>query len=215
MGLDLWAIQLLGRWGGDTVRLYVRSAQAEMVAGQTVRAAHTLQLDDLVAELKDNIEKGAKPSGGDSAAPPPKKSRSEASTQVSKMELSRDAREAVVDPAPCLPEPAVQALAADLETEVSRAQAAPADRDASKVVVSQSGVWHAVLHGPPDFVMSQWVSTCGWSFGKTKAREVKVLPIGDLPADYRRLCQKCFAVAKADLKYDELRSLRRHMREGA
>ena len=54
-GLDPWAIQLLGRWGSDAVRLYLREAEQE---GATIRAAATapLDLDTILDQLVKRLD---------------------------------------------------------------------------------------------------------------------------------------------------------------
>ena len=49
LGLDLWAIQLLGRWGSDAVRVYVRAVPLEAAARQAAKAAQRRRdLEDIV-----------------------------------------------------------------------------------------------------------------------------------------------------------------------
>ena len=51
LGLDLWAVQLLGRWGSNTVLQYVRLAHLEAAEGWARRAASNMPLEDVVKEL--------------------------------------------------------------------------------------------------------------------------------------------------------------------
>ncbi len=48
LGIDLWAVQLIGRWGSDTVRAYVREVQLERASHWASRAARAPDIDDLV-----------------------------------------------------------------------------------------------------------------------------------------------------------------------
>ena len=50
-GVDLWAVELLGRWGGPTVRRYVREAQLEDSAAWASRVAAMTGLPELVRQL--------------------------------------------------------------------------------------------------------------------------------------------------------------------
>ena len=59
-GLDLWAIQLLGRWGSDAVRGYVRDAQLGMAAVTASRTPHELDLPTLVVNVWNAINANEK-----------------------------------------------------------------------------------------------------------------------------------------------------------
>ena len=50
-GLDIWAIQLLGRWGSDAVNTYVRDAQLASAASWASRAASTRSLSEVVDDI--------------------------------------------------------------------------------------------------------------------------------------------------------------------
>ena len=54
-GLDLWAIQLLGRWGSEAVKLYVRQAALEKSASWASRAMRQMTLDDTDISSPDFI----------------------------------------------------------------------------------------------------------------------------------------------------------------
>merc|ERR1712194_883052 len=47
-GLDVWAIQLLGRWGSAAVLGYIREVPLELAATWAAKAARALTLDELV-----------------------------------------------------------------------------------------------------------------------------------------------------------------------
>ena len=49
-GLELWAIQLMGRWGSDAVKLYVRDAFVGASEGWARKAVEQADLEDLVAK---------------------------------------------------------------------------------------------------------------------------------------------------------------------
>ena len=48
MGLDSWALELLGRWGGTTVRRYIREATISSAAARARSAAMSLTLPEVV-----------------------------------------------------------------------------------------------------------------------------------------------------------------------
>ena len=52
LGLELWAIQLLGRWGSDAVQTYVRAVPLEFVARQAALAFGGRSLDQFMAERR-------------------------------------------------------------------------------------------------------------------------------------------------------------------
>ena len=49
-GVDVWAIQLLGRWGSSAVLGYIREVPLELSATLVARAARTMTLDEVVRE---------------------------------------------------------------------------------------------------------------------------------------------------------------------
>ena len=51
MGLDLWAIQLIGRWGSETVTEYIRAIPLERAVAWAARAARNWELPRLVNEV--------------------------------------------------------------------------------------------------------------------------------------------------------------------
>lgn len=51
LGLDLWAIQLLGRWGSDRVKGYIREAQLASSASWAARAARRQNLEDVARRI--------------------------------------------------------------------------------------------------------------------------------------------------------------------
>ena len=52
-GLDVWAIQLLGRWGSDAVNTYLREAQLAASATWASRAASNKSLEEVVKDIMD------------------------------------------------------------------------------------------------------------------------------------------------------------------
>jgi len=58
-GIDAWAIELLGRWGSDAVRGYIRDARLASAASMARRVTNAVPLEDLVRRLI--AEAGARP----------------------------------------------------------------------------------------------------------------------------------------------------------
>jgi len=50
-GIDTWAIELLGRWGSDAVRGYIRDARLASAASMAKQVANAVPLEDLVRRL--------------------------------------------------------------------------------------------------------------------------------------------------------------------
>ena len=95
-------------------------------------------------------------------------------------------------------EAAVQTeLAEPLAHEVLAAKAKENKLD---VVLSLSGLAHAVLAGPPEFDLQRSTTRCGWRFAASGA---SLVSWAALPVSHKALCAKCFpeqrAAAKASL----------------
>ena len=53
LGLDLWSIQLLGRWGSSAVQGYAREASLEAAAGWAARAGSNVDLESVLGQVAD------------------------------------------------------------------------------------------------------------------------------------------------------------------
>ena len=171
-GLELWAVQLLGRWGSMAVRSYVKEAHLEQAESWARRVTRTDDLEEVVAKVtsrvKENIEglelwkellKASKTvieekSSSASAEGPPKAEAAEA-----------------------------------LATEALRSKTSLARED-SRTVTSAKGITHEVLLGPPEVELDLAMSSCGWRFGKSAG--ATLASRSQLPANYKHLCEKCF-----------------------
>ena len=77
------------------------------------------------------------------------------------------------------------------------------------VVNEASGIWHAIAVGPPLAELSEWSSTCGWTFGRS--RRSRIAASSEMPRDPKLLCQKCFASLRSELKEAHAEEMRRHI----
>ena len=179
MGLDLWAVQLLGRWGSAAVKGYVQEAHLAKAEGWAAKAKNDRDLDTMVGELVDKVEKGLR--GKD----------------LWTMVLAQ-AKEAVKQ---ALGERQGQQ---PVQQEVAEALAVEAVATCSKgspaldAVMSSGGIAHAVLFGPSDGDLDMMATICGWRFGKAKG--AKLLQKADLKVEYKMLCARCFSSEREQAK---------------
>ena len=59
-GMDLWAIQLLGRWGSTAVHGYVREAHLNRAEKWARTINEHLSVDSMAKELKERVSKDLK-----------------------------------------------------------------------------------------------------------------------------------------------------------
>ena len=169
LGLDVWAIQLLGRWGSNAVLQYVRMAHLESATSWAKRAASRMSLDEVVKDLVKSPE----------AAPQ------------------------------LMPQPLFQSTGC--QTDVAEALAHEVQVEAAKgaekltVVMSDTGIAHSVLLGPPEVDLHSAKTICGWKFGRSGA---SLRRSSDLPQSHKALCQRCFPGLRESLKEELSRSAR-------
>ena len=161
LGLDLWAVQLMGRWGSDAVRLYVRGAHVDMVANRTAQAAQGTSLDELVDTILARV-RAARDEDSDLVQ--------QLLVEVKELKASRSEKPEAEK------QLATDELRSDLQKEALRTEESSTASGASEFVVSAGGVWHKVLHGPPEFKIEDWSSFCGWCFGTSRARAIRMPP---------------------------------------
>lgn len=169
-GMDLWAIQLLGRWGSMAIKSYVRDAHLEQAEGWARKVAQQMDVDEVTKKMAEQLD-----------------------ANLSGSEIWK----ALVDKAEVKVKAAAanSAMKAPLEAECVEALAVRALPETQKqvrldAVVSSSGVAHYVVFGPPEADMSLAVTTCGWRFGG--AVGARLAPRSELPAMYKKLCARCF-----------------------
>ena len=195
LGIDLWAIQLMGRWGSDVVRRYVREVALESAASWAASAASskrcspaalasgdakafnacTLDLEQVLMELSNLAsEKMEQRMAGLLAKLP-------SSGPVRGLEAPL--REEVSLPLPP-PQPS------------SSSSAAALPEGDSFLVNEQSGVVHRVpasLSGS----LGGWSTACGWRFAKQS--NAKLLA-GAFSHAHKSVCEKCLPALRAERK---------------
>ena len=173
-GLDVWAVQLLGRWGSSAVKSYVRSAQLERAASWAAKVSKTTALEDLL----DRQLQGRPPASWKEAL-------------EAAQEMVKDAKGPTDTVAPCQAN-----LAEPLATEmVTKAASTETGRDELECATSSEGITHKVALGPPAVDLSTAITACGWKFGGARA-----LLSRTVPNDYKRLCSRCFPAQRAAKK---------------
>ena len=169
-GLDLWAIQLLGRWGSLAIKSYVREAHLEQAEVWARRVAQHTDLQDLKGMVAGQIEACVKESDAwkliEAKAAQLLKEANE--VQGNHVELQPECAEAL----------AVEVLPAAVQVE------------RLEVVTSAANVTHEVAFGPPEADLALAITTCGWRFGRSSS--ARMAPRSDLPTMYKQLCAKCF-----------------------
>ena len=174
-GVETWAIELLGRWGSDAVRGYVRDARLASASDMARRVAASEPLEELVRRLVAAASStGSSGSGGAAVG----------------VTASAAAAGHALGTATPPGAPAIDVSAPLMEAvRVSRAVAATDEGNPRLVANSESRVAHRVAVGPGDGPSALWVAACGWRFGLCPHADVN--PAAGLPSDHRLLCQRC------------------------
>jgi len=184
LGVDMWAIQLLGRWGSEAVRGYVRDTLLARAAGRAASAARNRDLDSLVAEVLRRLEEARAPSAAASSSESPVAFGSEAPAAAA-------ARAAITECSSSSAAPtctdAVSALAVQAQVAGARPSAV-----CPTVFNAASQVWHRVALGPPACAKEQWVAMCGWQFGRSATAQVCDEPPDVALLNWRALCSNCY-----------------------
>ena len=191
-GLDLWAIQLLGRWGSMAVKTYVREAHLEQAEGWARRVGQNMDLEDLVANVAAKVSSCNPPFkqvAGEGPHPfkqvagegvPGQKDLWDVTLKAAKdtiEELVKDdvsGRELRTD----------QVVPEALAIEAVALQSKEVDKQ--EAVISDKGIVHEVLLGPPAVCKDLAVSSCGWRFGNSSG--TTLLKRSELPRTYKSLC---------------------------
>ena len=176
-GVDVWAIQLLGRWGSSAVLGYVREVPLEHAASWAARAVRSCSLEELIRSRAL-----AAPASSSSSSVP-----------------------ALASPAP-LAQPSLGHPVGidDAVIEAERAAVVEA-RPASecKFVLSPAlcstrfAKWHRVSHTGLSGAVAGWTSACGWRFSGSSACLSNELPEN---LCHKHFCGKCFPEHRAALK---------------
>jgi len=213
MGLDIWSIELLGRWGSKTVQQYVRDAAVSTAAAR----ARSLTMQAAMAELATesspargpgSIETGSLESLRDAVARLAPDAL--APFRVSLIAEVQDALQrhlAVLQAGPVRAPRSVASSSSSSSSSSSEAsQPASASSDHLPCAADRpdlfkeevSSVWkraqkrHIVAVGPADAPADKWVTICGWHFGKSG----NSLP----PEAAHPLCAKCRQAAVVGIR---------------
>ena len=171
-GLDLWAIQLLGRWGSMAVKAYVRESHLEQAEFWARRVGQRRDLDEMVADVANRVEEKLR--GQELwAAAVAAASSSISSNQVDQKALDK---EKLKEDSEAL---AVEAIA-------HKGSGKPTE----DAVISEKGIVHAILLGPPAVPSEMAMTSCGWKFGRSSS--AALIRRSELPESYKVLCAKCF-----------------------
>ena len=183
-GVDTWAIELLGRWGGDTVRGYIREARLADATSMAQRVKDNVSLETLINQVLDRRAcahpqfPGAAQSAHDAAA-------FQLLAQSTCTGLPVTAMSAAS---------AELLLAAPLAAELSAAQALKTalPQDARFAMNSVTGVAHRIIVGFDDSPPPEWLAACGWRLGLSTWRSGPVqLARTELPKAPHLLCARC------------------------
>ena len=194
LGLDLWAIQLLGRWGSDAVKGYVREAHIHRAAEWAASASRRRELEVLVAEVvAQHMDRGSvdPPRAADvqylldrSAAP------ASASTSSSCVP-GAPAASAGGCPSP-VPLPALlDAVAEEASLKLSdQVKEGNEDKSEEEFVRNEAtNVLHRIALGPPLYLISDWTSPCGWKFGRSSMS--RIIKGKVIPTNPEWICGRC------------------------
>ena len=191
LGFPLWAVQLLGRWGSDTVKSYVGTAALDIFTetGPDDPAPNRLDLDAAVAAARGLTEHRPTDADGRAAPADPAELRAAVSQQMG------DLRAELFD-----------ALMAEVRLEVAR-RLAPArtSRDSSSSTGAQmvQNLRTKCIHFcavSPDSGLppSEWTSLCSWDFGRWGGFAL----VGGPPS--RATCERCITFAQGRIPADQL-----------
>ena len=180
LGVDIWAVQLLGRWGSSTVQTYVRDASVSAAAAVARRQAVSHNLRTLLRSATSDLDAGASDLE-ESLAMAVRRLLSEygqADRPSTGAELTDAVRLASVTEA-CSSRGASTASSSSSSLEechprgtgtpdppVGSGADSSSAEGALQVVANQvTGVVHKVVIGPPCLDASSWCTLCGWRFG--------------------------------------------------
>ena len=171
-GLDLHSIQLLGRWGSEAVKGYVRDAEIDAASLRAASASSATATTDLDALLELLLL------------------RLEARRATLPDEPKRGAAEAIV--AKHSTEPVHKSALSD----ALLAKADQNDGEFPWVLNSVSECFHTVLLDVRTVGAEEAVTHCGWRFGHAPHR----MSEQSLGLPHKRYCGKCLPAARATAK---------------
>ena len=170
LGLDLWSIQLLGRWGSQAVQLYVRDASVALAAAKARHAMMSWNLSRMTDELRavtleDKAELTEDKLRQLITEWAPEALRAERSSILAELQAHLIAEDAADSPSS-------DSSATSSETEAAckrvdlEVRAAPIPTIPREVSSRKDAKRHLVDAGPPEVLdPARWVAVCGWRFG--------------------------------------------------
>jgi hypothetical protein len=167
LGIDSWAIQLLGRWGSSAVLGYIRESALASSASWASRAVASIPLEDVVASISNSLPSGC---------PSP------SSTLLDEVRSCAAICPAVVTAHASIQTDAIELLLPEVIAVV------PSSVQLD-LAFSSSGKAHRVVAGPPSVSLKSAFAACGWRFGSSDAR---LATEAALPSGFSELCEKCF-----------------------
>ena len=171
LGIDVWAIQLLGRWGSSAVLDYIREVPLELSASWARRAAQAVSLEEML------------------------RSRSSAAGSSSTPSLTIARPSPLPSSAACLLQGTALEGALDEAERAACVQATPIE--ACKFVASPSGKWHRLSFVGLAGASAGWSAACGWRFAGSLASLATDLPP---QLCHKFFCSRCFPEHRASLK---------------
>ena len=169
-GLDVWAIQLLGRWGSAAVLGYIREVPLELAATWAARAARSMTLDDLLRQR---------------AAGPP----------AVGLPLPPSSSSSTSPPSSTPPLVVPEALVAPLAEAVAAAATFSRSMSHCSFVASSSGKWHRLCHRLGS--SAGWTAACGWEYTGPQAALADQVPS---TICHKWFCGRCFPELRSQLK---------------
>ena len=180
LGLDTWCIQLLGRWGSDTVLDYIRSSplvSSHLWAARAANAAGPSELRCSSASSSDSSHSAG---------------RHQALELQEQLACFGKRLEVITSTVERLQSEGVTVAPAGKEVTLT-------DQFVSNL---SSGIVHIVL-SEPVYNGGKWLTLCSWQPTPEAVTEV------GWPTFYKDMCERCFAKARLSLKSDLVAKLSR------
>ena len=189
-GLDTYTVQLLGRWGSSSVETYVRDAVISEAASRAraSQLSHTLDkiTGDATAALPQDSFDRALVLGWVRESFGPGQLWTDELLEALVDRVSARVHSAVLrTTAPTDATAEIdEALASSSSDDDGQPSSLKPDTPIEEVANEKRKRRHRVLVGPPNIQTGQWVTRCGWRFGRsTQAR---------LPEMGDKTCDRCF-----------------------
>ena len=190
-GFPVWSIQLMGRWGTETVKQYIGDAALDIFTGASgpPRVTDPTDLTEFLAAAARSTDGLARPRVG-----PRRQERG-----LNQEEIDRKVAELAGDLRAELAEAIGQSVRQELATRAAPAQRPPtADQgtttdatDPTRWVQNRrTENWHIVSVGlESGFPSPEWSAWCGWAFGRSEG-----FLLGT-PGPGAERCKRCIGIA--------------------